>query len=163
MSNVSRSRGGGRSKVVRQTELGERLRTLGFRLTAQRLAIAEVLAGSKDHPSAQEIYERVREQLPHITRGTIYNTLNTLVQRGFVQALAFPGGVRYDTNLTSHVNLVCIECGSILDALGYEDRIDRLRQELSTNIRFDIVSQRLDFYGRCARCRDTLRPRPRKQ
>ncbi len=84
------------------------------------------------------------EQLPHITRGTIYNTLNTLVQCGFVQALAFPGGVRYDTNLTSHVNLVCIECGAILDALGFEDKIDRLKQELSTNIKFDIVSQRLD-------------------
>jgi Fur family peroxide stress response transcriptional regulator len=115
-----------------------------------------VLTNAKDHPSAQEVYEKVRDLLPHITRGTIYNTLNRLVECGFVRALAFPGGARYDANLTSHINMVCTACGAIFDILGHEDEIRLLKRELSRASNFDIVSERLDFYGTCIECREKL-------
>ena len=144
------------SRQYRKHELAERLRGFNVRLTAQRLAIAEVLANATDHPSAQDVYEKVRDILPHITRGTIYNTLNRLVECGFVRALAFPGGSRYDANLTSHINMVCTACGAIFDILGHEDEIRLLKRELSRTSNFDIVSERLDFYGMCIGCREKL-------
>ncbi len=153
---VKARRSSSQNRPYRRHELAERLRGLDVRLTAQRLAVAEVLTNAKDHPSAQEVYEKVRDLLPHITRGTIYNTLNRLVECGFVRALAFPGGSRYDANLTSHINMVCTGCGAISDILEHEDEIRLLKRELSRASNFDIVSERLDFYGICIDCREQL-------
>ncbi len=152
MRNVSHSREGARGKVVRQAKLGERLRGLGVRLTAQRLAIAEVLANSEDHPTAQEVYQRAKARLPHITMGTVYNTINTLAKSGLIQPLPFPDGSRYDTNQSAHVNLVCIECGSIVDVPDEGGVVKRLRKRVVSKSGFRVISQRVDFYGLCPRC-----------
>ena len=135
-----------------RTDVVEQLRSRNVRITAQRLIVAEVLLGSKQHASAQQIYESVKEQFPYISRGTVYNTLSMLERCGFVQALPFAGGARYDVNLTSHVNVVCTKCGAILDAEDYGDSIQRLKAEVSSNTRYQITSQRLDFYGLCPQC-----------
>jgi len=137
-----------------RSDVVEQLRSRDVRITAQRLVVAEVLLGSKRHASAQQIYESVKEQFPYISRGTVYNTLSMLEKCGFVQALPFPGGVRYDVNLTSHVNVVCTKCGAILDAEDYGDSIQRLKAEVSSNTRYQITAQRLDFYGLCPLCHD---------
>lgn len=129
------------------------LRQWGIRVTAQRVAVAEVLANSIDHPSAQDVYERVKLHFPHITLATVYNTLSVLSERGFVQPLHFRSGTRYDANLLPHANLICGECGSIADANMDEDgAIANLRETFSKASGFQVVGQRLDFYGLCSRC-----------
>ncbi len=133
-------------------EIVQEMRRWGIRVTAQRLAVAEVLARSKDHPTAQEIYERVQARFPHITMGTVYNTINTLAKRGFIQPLPFPNGARFDGNPLPHANLVCIQCGSITDAPSDQGALNRLRERAIRSNRFQVISQRLDLYGVCARC-----------
>ena len=135
-----------------QANLAQHLRNLGVRETAHRLAISEVVVNSLEHPSAQQIYEAVNERFPYITRSTIYNTLNALVRCGFVQALPFVGGVRYDANLDPHVNVVCIDCGAIIDVPVHKHRILQLKERVASISGFEITSQRLDFYGRCPSC-----------
>lgn len=135
------------------TKVAERFRELGIRVTAQRVAVAEVLANSDDHPTAQMVYERVRERFPQITLGTVYNTLAMLEEKGFVQALTFAGGTRYDTNVKPHANLVCIECGRMVDVDDTEGLVDRLRQNVMAEFGYSLLSQRVDFYGTCPDCR----------
>lgn len=133
-------------------EIVQEMRRWGIRVTAQRLAVAEVLVRSKDHPTAQEVYERVQARFPHITMGTVYNTMNTLAKRGFIQPLPFRNGARYDGNPLPHANLVCIQCDSITDVQDDEEALNRLRERAIRSNRFQVISQRLDLYGVCARC-----------
>ncbi|HWQ27594.1 MAG TPA: Fur family transcriptional regulator [Dehalococcoidia bacterium] len=139
------------------------LRERGIRVTAQRVAVAEVLASAADHPSAQDVYERVKTRLPHITRATVYNTLRVLSEKGLVQPLHFRHGTRYDGNPHPHANLVCVECGSIVDAdINPDDVIANLSKALARTSDFRVMGQRLDLYGLCSRCASSPRRR-RKQ
>jgi Fur family peroxide stress response transcriptional regulator len=133
-------------------DLVETFKRHGIRLTAQRLAVAKVLVASKDHPTALEVYDRVREDFPHITLATIYNTVAMLQERGLVQPLMFPDGARYEMNLTSHANLVCVECGRIMDADDEEGVVRRLRDKVERALGFEVIGQRVDFYGTCSEC-----------
>ncbi len=83
-------------------QLAAKLKALGIRQTPQRLAIAEVVVNSGDHPSVKEIYQRVKEFFPYVTLATVYSTLETLEQAGIVRALPFQKQSRYDANLSPH-------------------------------------------------------------
>ncbi len=133
-------------------ELVGQFRRVGIRVTAQRLAVAEVLAASQDHPDARTVYERAHARIPHITRATVYNTIRTLERAGLVQTLSFPAGNRYDANLAPHANLVCVECGSVEDADVEGAGIRRLRDRIVRKTAFQVRSQRVDFYGVCVKC-----------
>ena len=64
--------------MTTQQEVVALLKPLGLRLTPQRLAIAEVIINSADHPTVKEVFDRVREFFPYITIATVYSTLTTL-------------------------------------------------------------------------------------
>ncbi|MBM3942095.1 MAG: transcriptional repressor [SAR202 cluster bacterium] len=138
--------------MTTQQELVSRLRPLGMRLTPQRLAIAEVVVNSGDHPSVKEIYERVKEFFPYVTLATVYSTLAVLEQAGIVRELPFPKQSRYDANLTPHANLVCLGCGCVVDAEVGQETVTELRRLVEQGTSFQVSSQRVDFYGWCAGC-----------
>ena len=140
-----------------QEQLAERLKRWGIRLTPQRLAIAEVVINSSDHPSVQQIHDRVSERFPYITLATVYSTLAVLQKNGLVQELPFQKMSRYDANLAPHANLVCVSCGTVVDTEIGQDKISVLREELADRAEFEIASQRLDFYGWCPQCSDQAR------
>ena len=137
---------------MNQEQLATALKRWGVRVTPQRLAIAEVVINAEDHPSVQQIHERVSEQFPYITLATVYSTLSVLEKKGLIQELPFQKLSRYDANLEPHANLVCVSCGTVVDTQIGEDQIASLRRELSVKAEFDIASQRVDFYGWCPKC-----------
>lgn len=139
------------SKPADKQWLMEEMRRWGIRVTAQRLAVAEVLTGCEDHPTAQEVYRRVQERLPHITIATVYNALGTLARSGFIQPLPFPSGTRYDANPGPHANVVCIRCRTITD-IPDDGTFDHCRRGADGS-GFQVLSQRVDFYGFCSNCR----------
>ena len=94
--------------MASQSEVVSLLKPLGIRLTPQRLAIAEVVINSADHPTVREIFDRVQAFFPYVTIATVYSTLATLEQCGIVRELPFQRHSRYDANLAPHANLVCI-------------------------------------------------------
>jgi Fur family peroxide stress response transcriptional regulator len=138
--------------VVTQEQLAEKLKRWGIRLTPQRLAIAEVVINSSDHPSVQQIHERVSEMFPYITLATVYSTLSVLQKNGLVQELPFQKLSRYDANLGLHANLVCVSCGAVVDTDIGREKIAHLKEEMASKSDFEVASQRVDFYGWCSQC-----------
>ena len=135
-------------------QLASKLKALGIRQTPQRLAIAEVVVNSGDHPSVKEIYQRVKEFFPYVTLATVYSTLETLEQAGFVRALPFQKQSRYDANLSPHANLVCVGCGRVVDSSEGEDIVSEMKSRLEAGSDFEFTGQRIDFYGWCGSCAD---------
>ena len=141
-------------------EIAERLREWGVRVTPQRLAIAEAVLNSVDHPSVQQIYERVQSHFPSMTLATIYSTLDVLERSSLIQELPFPQFSRYESNLTPHVNLVCIQCGNVMDASAGEEAVVRLRDQVASESNFRVAWQRVDFHGWCRRCAEEKQAQP---
>ncbi len=141
--------------MLTQQQLVERMREWAVRVTPQRLAIAEVVLNSSDHPTVQQIYDRVKGHFPSMTLATIYSTLGVLQKSGLIQELPFQKMSRYEPNMEPHVNLVCIECENVIDAEtnhDVEDVVVGLRQQISAKSDFEVAWQRVDFYGLCPRC-----------
>ena len=141
--------------MLTQQQLVERMREWAGRVTPQRLAIAEVVLNSSDHPTVQQIYERVKGHFPSMTLATIYSTLGVLQKSGLIQELPFQRMSRYEPNMEPHVNLVCIECENVNDADTGDDVHDvvvGLRQQIDDTSDFEVAWQRVDFYGLCPRC-----------
>lgn len=92
------------------------VRASGLKLTPQRMAIVRELAGDPTHPTAQELYERLREALPTMSFATVYNTLDALASAGLCAALSLsPGAARFDPNMAGHHHAVCDRCGLVRD------------------------------------------------
>lgn len=86
------------------------------RQTRQRAVILEELQKSKQHPTAEEVYARVRERLPRISLGTVYRNLDFLAERGLIRRLGNNGGSRrFDGDLTPHQHVLCLHCGKVGD------------------------------------------------
>ncbi len=141
--------------MLTQQQLVERMREWAVSVTPQRLAIAEVVLNSSDHPTVQQIYERVKGHFPSMTLATIYSTLGVLQKSGLIQELPFQKMSRYEPNMEPHVNLVCIECENVIDAdtgNNVQDVVVGLRKQIADNSDFEVAWQRVDFYGLCPLC-----------
>jgi Fur family transcriptional regulator, peroxide stress response regulator len=140
-------------REARIAELTRKLAEQGYRITPQRLAVVQALVDARHHPSAEELFARVRETCPTTSRATIYKTLDTLKAIGEVLELQFrDGSNRYDgVRPQSHPHLVCTRCGKIEDV--DLDGISALAAAVAAATGYEIRSHRVDFYGLCAACR----------
>jgi Fur family peroxide stress response transcriptional regulator len=138
--------------VSSPSEVVALLKPLGIRLTPQRLAIAEVVVNSADHPTVRDIFDRVQAFFPYVTIATVYSTLATLEQAGVVRELPFQRQSRYDANLAPHANLVCVGCGNVVDSDVGQETVAELEHIISSDSDFEVSSQRVDFYGWCSGC-----------
>jgi Fur family peroxide stress response transcriptional regulator len=91
-------------------------REQGIKVTPQRLEIFLEIVRARDHPSAEDVYTRVKTRLPTISLDTVYRTLATFERCGLVAKVQFlEDRLRFDPNLETHHHLFCSECKSILD------------------------------------------------
>lgn len=135
-----------------QNKLETSFRKANRRLTPQRLAIFGYLADCDTHPSARQIYNDVRKTQPSLSLATVYNTLGTLVELGLLTELDFEAlDNRYDTRLEPHLNLVCVQCGSIEDR---DQRLPVALRRIAAEHGFETTGIRLEYRGFCAACRD---------
>ena len=82
----------------------------------QREAIKEYLAGTKSHPTADEVYENIRQIYPNVSLGTIYRNLNFLVEQGEIQKLSCEDNKEhYDGNARPHSHFYCRCCHKVSD------------------------------------------------
>jgi Fur family peroxide stress response transcriptional regulator len=129
-----------------------KLREKGYRITPQRLAILGILAESKGHPGAEEIYALVKKDFPTTTIATVYKTLAVLKSIGEVLELEFSGDYnRYDGKKPGpHPHLICIKCKRIVDPdlASLADMTEKLALESG----YRLLTHRLDFYGICPQC-----------
>lgn len=137
------------AEVFRDFE--DRCRQAGFQLTVQRRVILEAMLLRDDHPTAEEIFDSVRTRVPEISRGTVYRTLDALVQLGTIRHAHHPGSViRFDSNTRHHHHLVCARCHHMVD---FEDaRLDNLPVPGRDRTGFQITDYSVHFTGLCAEC-----------
>lgn len=117
----------------------------GVKPTAQRVVITEYLLNTNNHPTAEEVLNSVAHKLPvPLSRATVYNTLNTLVESGVVKEVVTEAGrTRYDANLEHHHHLVDIKTGRIID-IPWAD-VPELPQTLTS--KFKIHGYQITFFG----------------
>jgi Fur family ferric uptake transcriptional regulator/Fur family peroxide stress response transcriptional regulator len=122
------------------------------RLTPYRRAVLETLRASRSHPTAAEIYRRVRRRRPGVAFATIYNALNWLTRHDLASELKFGDGAsRYDPVIRRHDHLVCTSCGSLVN---YEVSLPPgLLSRAGRRYGFRVHRYRLELFGLCARCR----------
>ena len=123
----------------------------GTRLTPYRAAVLEALNASINHPTAAEIYCKVRRRRPGVAYATIYNALGWLTRNGMVVELKFGDEAsRYDPITTRHDHLVCTGCGALVD---YEVPLpQRIWQRAGRRHGFRIQQYRLELFGFCPSC-----------
>ena len=89
---------------------------LGFRMTRQRQVVYDVLLEETDHPTASEVFLRVKEKMPTISLATVYNCLETLSHAGLLKHVNLDRSPsRYCPNQKEHGHFFCEECGKVTD------------------------------------------------
>jgi Fur family ferric uptake transcriptional regulator/Fur family peroxide stress response transcriptional regulator len=125
-------------------------------MTPQRQAVLDVLAAADDHPTATEVYDRVRDLHPGIGAATVYRTLAMLVESGQALELTLGDGssARYDGNVARHDHVVCDGCGRAVDVQTPLPRrsVASAVTTLSRDTGFSITGYDLQFRGRCPAC-----------
>lgn len=143
--------------MTRYDDLVGMLRSGGYRLTLQRLAILGILARDTSHPRVEQVFRQVQKDFPTTSLATVYKTVDTLKDLGQVQELEFSdGGRRCDgINVTPHGHLVCRECDAFED---YDLQLERLRKRTEDASNYTLNDARVDFYGLCAKCSERSTP-----
>lgn len=85
------------------------------RYSKQREVINNILKGTKAHPSAAEVYEKAREEIPNISLGTVYRNLDSLSHDGEAQAFTVGDIAHFDGNIAPHPHFYCQKCGKVTD------------------------------------------------
>jgi Fur family peroxide stress response transcriptional regulator len=133
-------------------------RAHGLSVTRQRLAIFEALAGSRAHPSAEQLHALVQKKNPSLSLATIYKNLEALRAIGAVSDVnPLHAQGRYEASLPgtgageSHHHLVCTVCHTVCDLPSSALPRPTLREEDAQG--FEVREVRVQVEGRCPRCR----------
>lgn len=99
---------------------------MALRYSRQRELIARNLKNRSDHPSADMVYASVREQMPHISLGTVYRNLKDMTACGEAISFMVDGKEHFDGRNTPHIHLCCSRCGSIVERLVIPEELQLL-------------------------------------
>ena len=120
------------------------------RNTKQKQAVYEVLL-SLDHPTATEVFDRVHETYPSISRGTVFRVLGAFARDGKIRKLQLSDSDdRYDPRMTAHYHARCRGCGRVYDQ--FLPDVDQLLSGLSLK-GFACDGYELEFFGSCENCK----------
>jgi Fur family transcriptional regulator, ferric uptake regulator len=124
------------------------------RMTKQRRIILDSLGKVTSHPTADEVYQMVRAELPRVSLGTVYRNLEILSAEGLVQKLDHgPGQRRFDGDITPHFHARCLKCGRVRDLPAAAPvEVDRIA---GNHPDFHVTGYRLEFVGVCSACRES--------
>src|SRR5882757_8926055 len=137
------------AKSEKHAVLSERLKSCDIRPTPQREVVLKVILEKRDHPTADEIFARVKTQMPTISLATVYNCLETLVQSGLVRQVNLERApTRYCPNLHEHAHFHDDTTGQVHDIDLPAETLNQLRALLPAG--FDANNVELTFRGRAA-------------
>lgn len=121
--------------------------------TAQTKFIYNFIKSTKRHPSAEEIFNEASQNLPYITRATVYNVLRRLLKSGEVKELYIKKGLTvFDGNTSSHPHLKCKVCGRVedIEVPGFEKIVDEITEKYRN------ADVELNVYSVCDECKSKL-------
>ena len=141
-------------REARATAMLHDLKRAGLKMTPQRLAIVKLFAGDESHPTAQDLYERLRGEFPTMSFATVYNTLDALAAAGLSGTLRLGGAARFDPNVEAHHHAVCDRCGAVRDipAETLAPSSATVRQLQQKAAGFSVRAVERVYRGLCAKC-----------
>lgn len=138
---------------ARFNELIAILRDQDFRLTPQRVELVRLIAASEGHPSAAQLYARIKVQFPTMSQATVYKTLALLKEMNQVFEIDLHADSHYDGNRPQpHPHLICIQCNKIIDAeVSLDQESLRVLEQTSG---YKIIRPQISLYGLCQDCKE---------
>ncbi|MFH1062301.1 MAG: Fur family transcriptional regulator [Candidatus Omnitrophota bacterium] len=132
--------------------LKEKCREFNLRITPQRIAIYEALKDDLTHPSADDIYKKVKIKFLNISFDTVNRTLLSYADIGIIKiAESYNRQKRFDPDTENHHHLNCIKCGRIID---FENKdFDELKIPKSINNKYKVLGKRVVLEHICDKCK----------
>ena len=136
---------------IRFDQLIAALKGRDFRLTPQRVELVRLIAGSEGHPSASELYIKIKRQFPTMSHATVYKTLALLKEMNQVFEIDLHNDSHYDGNRPEpHPHLICIKCNNIIDGdVSLDQKSFRSLEQTSG---YKILHTQISLYGLCPEC-----------
>ena len=137
---------------ARFNELIAKLREHDFRLTPQRVELVRLIAASEGHPSAAQLYEKIKAQFPTMSQATVYKTLALLKEMNQVLEINLRDDSHYDGNRPQpHPHLICMKCNKIVDGeVSLDQEALRKLEQVSG---YTILRPQITLYGLCPDCK----------
>ena len=131
----------------------EALKKEGLKYTPQRTAVLEEIIKDKGHRESEEIYLALKKSGQHVSRATVYRTMDILVNNGFARKMNLGDGrARYESKVNSphHDHLVCMDCGLIVEFM--DQQIEDLQDEIAIQYEFQLKRHIHQLFGLCKKC-----------
>jgi len=139
---------------VRFDELIAALKEGDFRLTLQRVELVRLIAASEGHPSAGQLYTKIKRKFPTMSHATVYKTLALLKEMGQVLEIDLRDDSHSDGNRPQpHPHLICIKCNKIIDGEADLDQLPIKKLEQASG--YKILRSQVSFYGLCPDCKQS--------
>ena len=122
-----------------------------MRHSHQHNTILEAVRAKPVHPTAYQVFESVKEQIPNISLATVYRDLGQLADNGIINTIKKGNVVRYDGNTMIHQHFYCEECGSLFDQELFDEKFVF---QLKTKIVHEIENFDLMLTGTCIKCKN---------
>ncbi len=125
-----------------------------LKYSRQREAIKTYLMSVKEHPTAEMIYNKIREEYPNISLGTVYRNLTLLVELGeIVKVPSLDGCDHFDGDTSRHYHFICTECGTIMDLdADVIGDLKELHERANRNFGGTVEGSSIYFYVICECC-----------
>lgn len=122
-----------------------------LKYSRQRESIKEFLMTQTSHPTADTVYENMKQIYPNISLGTVYRNLSLLTDLGEIRKLSsFGGADRYDGRIQPHCHFICTDCGKIVDIEAPDT--DSFLSEVQEDFAGKITGYTARFFGICEEC-----------
>ena len=132
----------------------------GLAVTHQRLVLYRALMQMTDHPNPEQIFERVRLELPSISLATVYKALHAFLEAGMIHEVSpFHGSLRIEPDAQHHHHFICLQCHAITD-LAISD-VDQSPLKNSVPEGFQVEQVSMEARGLCRRCAESNHSAPR--
>lgn len=130
----------------------DKFRSHGLKITPQRLAIYQQVCHSKEHPSIDRVYQKIKKKFPRISFDTVYRTLITFCDTGLVKPVEGYGYTkRFDPNMERHHHFHCLKCRKIVDF--YDSSYDQLDNPQKIAPGYRILTKKVVLEGMCPDCK----------
>ena len=156
-SIMPRRKGTGTNEVEQKLEsFKAKCRREGLKITPQRIEVYKALTETKEHPSAEMVFRKIRKVLPNISLDTVNRTLLTLSEIGAALVVEGSGDAkRFDANLQKHQHFKCVKCKRIVDF--HHEPFDNISLPKSIGRKFKVLRSTVYVEGICDRCQKGAR------
>jgi Fur family transcriptional regulator, peroxide stress response regulator len=136
---------------VRFSQMIAALKARDFRLTPQRVELVRLIAVSEGHPSASQLFAKIKRQFPTMSHATVYKTLTLLKEMNQVLEIDLRDDSHYDGNRPQpHPHLICVKCNQIIDGEVSLDQESLRKLEQASG--YKILRPQISLYGLCPAC-----------